>query len=105
MTTTEKAIIRTIDNKLCLIEQGPDANLMLALFAYIHTRPVSEQMKVYVMARCYNKLDDCIGILNNLLKTKDFSEDETEEDVKKELKLALKMKKELKDYNFLADNY
>ena len=78
---------------------------MLALFAYIYTRPVSEQMTAYVMARCYNKLDDCIGILNNLLESKDFSEDETEEDVNKELKLALKMKEELKDYNFLANNY
>lgn len=105
MTTVEKAIIRTIDDKLCLIEQGPDANLMLALFAYIHTRPVSEQMKVYVMARCYNKLDACIDILHKIIEIGDYSEDETEEDVKKELKLALKMKEELKDYNFLSDNY
>ena len=105
MDNTQKAIIRTIDDKLCLIEQGPDANLIMALFTYMNTRPVSEQLATYAMARCYNKLDVCIDILNGIIKNGDYCKDETEEDVKKELKLALELKEKLKEFNFLADNY
>ena len=105
MDNTQKAIIRTIDDKLCLIEQGPDANLILALFTYMNTRSVSKEMKAYAMARCYNKLDVCIKILHDIIKNGDYCEDETEEDVKEELKLALELKEKLKEFNFLADNY
>ena len=105
MDNTQKAIIRTIDDKLCLIEQGPDANLIMALFTYMNTRPVSEEMKAYVMARCYNKLDVCIKILHEIIRIEEYDEVETEESVKEELKLALELKEKLKEFNFLADNY